>query len=94
MPDLTPSQQALVQVFDTADETEAMVIQGLLDSAGIESMITSPDAPQEVMPGLGGVVIRVRADQAATAKQLIEDYRASSAVEVTEEAGGDFPPSE
>ena len=79
---------ALVKVFDTEQESEAMVVQGLLESAGIESVLLSLDAPQEVLPGVGGVVLQVRPDQSDEALKLIEDYRASAAAEpeLTEES--------
>ncbi len=71
----TPNQK-LETVFDSADETEAMAVQGLLESAGIESLVTSPDAPGgEVMSGLGGVVLQVPAERAEEARRLIEEYR-------------------
>ncbi len=77
----------LVKVFDTEQESEAMVVQGLLESAGIESIITSLDAPQEVLPGVGGVIIQVNPDQAEEARRLIQDYRenAASDAEFSEE---------
>ena len=65
----------LVEVFDTQQESEALVVKGLLESAGIESVITGLDAPQEVLPGVGGVVIRVLPDQAEEARRMIEEYR-------------------
>ena len=58
----------LVEVFDTQQESEAMVVQGLLSSAGIESMITNLDAPQDVLPGVGGVVVRVNAQEGQQVK--------------------------
>lgn len=67
--------EKLVRVFDTEQETEAMVVRGLLDSAGIDADITSLDAVQEVLPGVGGTVILVREEDAAEARQLIEEYR-------------------
>ncbi len=71
----------LVQVFDTQEESEAWVVKSLLESAGIESLITGLDAPQDVLPGVGGVVVRVNPDQAEEAHQIIEDYRASGEAE-------------
>ena len=68
-------QEKLVRVFDTNDGTEALVVQGLLDSSGIESLLTNLDAPQDVLPGVGGVVLRVRASQADEARALIEEQR-------------------
>ena len=82
--------EKLESVFDTADETEAMVVQGVLEAAGIESLVISPDAPQEVMPGLGGVAIMVRADQAEEARRVIAEYSAGGAI--SEEDIGEEPP--
>ncbi len=65
----------LVQVFDTMEESEAMVVRGLLESAGIEAIVTALDAPQDILPGVGGVVVRVSPERAEEARQLIEDYR-------------------
>ncbi len=65
----------LVLVFDTQQESEALVIQSLLSSAGIESIITNLDAPQDVLPGVGGVVVKVNPAQAEEARRVIEDYR-------------------
>ena len=65
----------LVTVFDTQDEPEAMVVQALLTSAGIESLIANLQAPQDVLPGVGGVVVRVSAAQAEEARRVIEEYR-------------------
>jgi hypothetical protein len=67
----------LVEIFDTQQESEALVIQGLLDSAGIESLMTNLDAPQDVLPGVGGVVLRVAPDVAEEAKRVIAEYQAN-----------------
>ncbi len=67
--------EKLVKVFDTEQESEAMVVHGLLESAGIQSDITSLDAQQELLPGVGGTIILVREEDAGAARQLIEDYR-------------------
>jgi len=67
--------ERLVRVFDTEQESEAMVVRGLLESQGIESELTAIDAPQDILPGVGGNVIVVRQEDAARAKELIEEYR-------------------
>ena len=69
------SHEELVKVFDTEQESEAMVVRGLLEANGIEAMIENLDAPQDVLPGVGGVVVLVRADQAEEAARLIEESR-------------------
>jgi hypothetical protein len=65
----------LVQVFDTQQESEAMVVHGLLTSAGIESIISNLDAPQDVLPGVGGVVIKVSHEHAEEARRLIAENK-------------------
>jgi hypothetical protein len=65
----------LVEVFDTEDEVEAMVIKGLLESEGIAALVSSLDAPQTVYPGVGGVIVRVRGDQAQEAARIIAENR-------------------
>jgi len=67
--------EKLVKVFDTEQESEAMVVHGLLESAGIDSDITSLDAQQELLPGVGGTIILVREEDAEAARQMIEEYR-------------------
>jgi Putative prokaryotic signal transducing protein len=67
--------EKLVRVFDTEQESEAMVVRGLLESAGIDSDVTSLDAPQDVLPGVGGTVILVREEEADEARRLIEEFR-------------------
>ena len=88
MATLPERHEELVKVFDTDQESEAMVVQGLLESEGIESVLVSLEAPQDVLPGVGGVVLQVREDQAEQALKLIEDYRndANSDPDLTEEA--------
>ncbi|HET9837600.1 MAG TPA: DUF2007 domain-containing protein [Candidatus Angelobacter sp.] len=71
----------LVEVFDTVQESEAMVVHGLLSSAGIESLIANLEFPQDVFPGVGGISIRVNAAQEEEALRIIEDYRANAAAE-------------
>jgi hypothetical protein len=67
--------EKLVKVFDTEQESEALVVHGLLESAGIDSDVTSIDAQQEILPGVGGTVILVREEDADEARRMIEEYR-------------------
>ncbi|MGH9499955.1 MAG: putative signal transducing protein [Terriglobales bacterium] len=67
--------EKLVRVFDTEQESEALVVRGLLESAGIDADVTSLDAPQDILPGVGGTVILVREEDAESAKRTIEEYR-------------------
>jgi hypothetical protein len=71
----------LVEVFDTMQESEAMVVHGLLTAAGIESVIANLQGPQDVFPGVGGISIRVSPAQEEEARRLIDDYRANGASE-------------
>ena len=86
MTDLTNNQAKdpnaeLMEVFDTQDESEALVIQGLLDSAGIESLMSSLDVPQDVMPGVGGVILRVSPELAEEARRVITEYQNNPATD-------------
>jgi len=76
MAETAEGHDELVKVFDTDEESEAMVVRGLLQSAGIEAMIQNREAPQDILPGVGGVVILVRPEQADEALDTIEEYRA------------------
>lgn len=86
--------EKLVKVFDTEQETEAMVVKGLLESAGIDVDMTSLDAPQDTFPGVGGTIILVRAEQAEEARKLIEEYRQSDLDETAEIDISEEPPSQ
>ncbi len=69
--------EKLVRVFDTEQESEALVVRGLLESAGIDCDITSLDAQQDILPGVGGTVILVRQEDADEARRVIQEYRRS-----------------
>ena len=76
------SDPELVEVFDTMQESEAMVVHGLLTSAGIESVLANLEAPPDRRPGVGGISVRVNAAQEEEARgQLIDDYRNDAASE-------------
>jgi hypothetical protein len=68
---------SLVTVFDTETESEAMVVQGLLEAAGIGNVFSSLDYPQGVIPA-GGVCLKVTEADADKARQVIEEYRESA----------------
>jgi len=82
-----PSQdhRELVVVFETQQESEALVVQGLLESAGIESMITNLDAPQDVLPGVGGVQVRVPPESEEEARRVVAEYHNQPSVELTDD---------
>ena len=80
-------ERPLVTVFETAEEAEALVVHSLLESEGIVSLITSLYAQQEILPGVGGVVVRVAPERAEEAWRVIEEFRASPASDA--EANGE-----
>ena len=76
--------EKLVRVFDTEQESEALIVRGLLESAGIDSDLTSLEANQDVLPGVGGTVILTREEDADRARALIEEYRRAPGDETAE----------
>jgi hypothetical protein len=82
---LPDPNEELVRVFDVEQESEAMVVSGLLESQGIDCEVTALDAPQDVLP-IGGTVILVRKEDAPRALRLIEEYRRTPAEQLQEEA--------
>lgn len=93
-PDARPNpNEKLVKVFDSEDESEAMVVKGLLDSANIDNDLTAASMVQDMFPGLGGMIILVREEDAEAARQLIADYQRTPSddddetaeIEITEE---------
>jgi hypothetical protein len=100
-PAVTPRpdpNEKLVKVFDSEQESEAMVVKGLLDSAGIDNDLTAASLVQDTFPGLGGMIILVRGEDAKRAEQMISDYRRSPEDEddpsEIESAGGTADASE
>ena len=79
--------EKLVKVFDSEQESEAMVVKGLLDSAGIDNDLTSASLLQDAFPGLGGMIILVREEDAEKARNLIAESRRRGAAEDEETKG-------
>jgi len=77
--------ERLVRVFDTEQESEALVVHGLLESSGIDSDVTSLDAQQDILPGVGGTIILVREEDADNARRVIEEYRRAPSDDETAE---------
>jgi hypothetical protein len=65
--------EKLVKVFDSENESEAMVVKGLLESAGIDCDLTSASLVQDTFPGLGGVIILVREEDVDEARNVIAE---------------------
>ena len=76
-------EEKLVQVFGTPQESEALVVQSLLSSAGIESL-TVTESPQDILAGVGGFIVRVREDQAADAERILAEYQADGSAAAEE----------
>jgi len=74
-----------VKVFDSEQEPEALVVKGLLDSAGIDSDLTSASLVQDAFPGLGGMILLVREEDADEARRVIAEGRRSPADDETAE---------
>ncbi len=95
MADKPEPAEELVKVFDTEQETEAMVVQGLLQSAGIDAYVQSLDATQSIYPGVGGVIVVVRQDQAKEATAMIDEFSKHPTTDadeaVSEEPAGPKP---
>jgi hypothetical protein len=70
--------EKLVRVFDSDQESEVMVVRGLLESSGIDCDVANLEAPQDILPGVGGVVILVREEDADEARAIIEATRRDS----------------
>ena len=84
--------EKLVKVFDSEQESEALVVKGLLDSAGIDSDLTAASMVQDAFPGLGGMIILVREEDVEQARKVIAESSQSPAaddetaeIEITEE---------
>jgi hypothetical protein len=104
-PDTTTEQprpdpnEKLVKIFDSEQESEAMVVKGLLDSAGIESDLASGRLLQDAFPGLGGMIILVRKEDEEKARNLIAESlqkpeAGSSADEPDDDATAEMPAME
>jgi hypothetical protein len=80
--------EKLVKVFGSEQEPEALVVKGLLDSAGIDSDLTSASLVQDAFPGLGGMILLVREEDAEAARRVIVEGRESA---TDDDATAEFP---
>jgi hypothetical protein len=88
--------EKLVKVFDSEQESEAIIVKGLLDSAGIDSDLTAASMVQDTFPGLGGMIILVREEDAEPARKIIAEHKdlpslpeddETAEIEITEDPG-------
>ena len=84
-------KERLVRVFDAEQESEALVVRGLLESSGIENITRPVDLEQDLFP-VGGVAILVREEQAEEAKELIKAYRQEKPAPEDEELSEEAAP--
>ena len=78
-----PTRERTVVVHQAGSSTEAMIIRGLLESAGIESpasTTTDPFPMNEPPKGTHAVEILVLESQAEEARRIIEDYLDNSEI--------------
>lgn len=78
--------EKLVKVFDSEQESEAIIVKGLLDSAGIDSDLTAASMVQDTFPGLGGMIILAREEDAEAARKVIAERQAAPLSEDDETA--------
>ena len=89
-PNVPQPNEKLVKVFDSEQETEVMVVKGLLESAGIDADLKSIDAVQDAFPGVGGSIILVREEDGPAAIKIIDEYRKLPPLEEDDETA-DIP---
>ena len=73
-----PARQKLVRVYPTHDELEALMVQDLLRSAGIESMITGEMLPSLYPTNMGDLAQRdilVLESEAEEANRIIAEQQ-------------------
>ncbi len=80
------SDGGLADVFETMEEPEAWIVKGLLETAGIPALVTGVDAPPDILPGVGGVMVRVPEEKAAEARSIISEYHRRGRLSQTDSA--------
>ncbi len=91
MPENPNPKERLVKVFDAEQESEALVVRGLLESNGIESLTRPDDLEQDLFP-VGGVAIMVREEEAEEARELIAAFRQEGPAPEDEELSEEAAP--
>jgi hypothetical protein len=84
---LPQPNENLITVFETEQEAEALVVRGLLESAGIDAELGGSENAADAFP-VGAVGVQVREEDAEQARQIIEEYRRSPEEENAEQ--GEF----
>jgi hypothetical protein len=65
-------------VFQTMQESEAWIVRGLLVDSGLGAEVLTREAPADVLPGVGGFVVRVPQEEAEEARRLIAEEHGPS----------------
>ena len=84
-----PTRERTLMIHQAGSATEAMIIRGLLESAGIQSpapTTTDPFPLNEPQEGTHGVEIIVLESQADEARRIIQDYLDDSEIASAEGA--------
>jgi hypothetical protein len=91
MPEDVINREALVDVFDTNDDSEMMVVRGLLEASDIEVLLTSVESAAAIFPfrnaPLGHMRLQVFESDTADAREIIAQYRQAGRQEMA--AAGD-----
>jgi len=86
MPEEVINREALVDIFDTNDDSESMVVRGLLEASGIEVLLTSVESTAGIFPfsnaPLGHMRLQVFESHAEEARQVIAQYRQAGQQEI------------
>jgi hypothetical protein len=93
LPKPDPEQGELVGVFSTNQDSEAQVIQGLLETADIASVVVPEIGPQDVLP-IGTVIVKVAPESAERARQMIAESQQVSDEEMLDQAEANAGPTE
>ena len=80
-----PNQEQIVVVYTSSTWIEAMVVRGLLESAGIPSPALGDGSPTDPSLTLQGIEIYSLASQAQDAKRVIAEHLH----DIEREAGGE-----
>ena len=86
-------QGELVQVAIAENDAEANIIQSLLESAGIQSLLSAEVGPQDVLP-VGPVIIKVAPENADKARQIIAESQNVPDDQMLDESEANAGPAE
>jgi hypothetical protein len=82
MPEGLISSGSLVDVFDTNDESESLVVRSLLEASEIEALLTSDTGVEFHNAPLGHMRLMVLESDAEEAQQIIAQYREAGRQEI------------